>query len=85
MVEASSLTPPPRRQESSFAFGGDVDVYDWVVDISLLGDLAKEGWQVVFSDKFWNHMIETGHMQQLLLQLLLSSLLLLLLLDGWMD
>lgn len=30
-----------------------LDVYDWVVDISLITDLAHDGWEVEFSPKFW--------------------------------
>ena len=30
-----------------------LDVYDWVVDISLITDLAQHGWEVEFSPKFW--------------------------------
>ena len=37
------------------------------VDISLLGDLAKEGWKVVFSEPFFKHMIETGAMESILM------------------
>jgi hypothetical protein len=28
-------------------------VYDWIVDVSLLGDLSKQGWRVDFSKAFY--------------------------------
>lgn len=36
------------------------------MDISLLGDLAHEGWKVVFSEKFFKHMIDSGAMDSIL-------------------
>jgi hypothetical protein len=50
-------------QEGTFALGSTMDVYDWVVDIPLLQDLATDGWQVVFSEKFWRQMVETGTLE----------------------
>jgi len=49
-----------KRQEGTFALGNTMDVYDWVVDIPLLQDLATDGWQVVFSEKFWKSMVDSG-------------------------
>lgn len=57
------------RQEGNFALGQELDMYDWVVDINLLGDLAKEGWKVAFSEKFFKHMLESGAMESTLLGL----------------
>ena len=56
-----------RRQEGNFTYNDSLDVYDWVVDISLLGDLAKEGWKVVFSEPFYEKMIESGQLESTLL------------------
>jgi len=39
-------------QQSSYPLSA-LDVYDWVVDISLITDLAQHGWEVEFSAKFW--------------------------------
>ncbi|CAG9321049.1 unnamed protein product [Blepharisma stoltei] len=30
------------------------DVYDWIVDIGLITDISKSGWEVEFSEKFWS-------------------------------
>jgi HSP20 family molecular chaperone IbpA len=55
-----------KRQEGNMTYNDVLDVYDWVVDISLLGDLAGEGWKVVFSEPFYQHMIENGLLESTL-------------------
>eukprot|EP01006_Ploeotia_vitrea_P043062 TRINITY_DN66689_c2_g1_i1.p1 TRINITY_DN66689_c2_g1~~TRINITY_DN66689_c2_g1_i1.p1 ORF type:complete len:585 (-),score=325.36 TRINITY_DN66689_c2_g1_i1:63-1817(-) len=62
-----TLSKRDQRQEGNFTFSSVLDVYDWVVDIVLLGDLAKEGWKVAFSQKFYEHMKNTGKMQEALM------------------
>jgi HSP20 family molecular chaperone IbpA len=42
-----------------------LDVYDWVVDISLITDLMKRGWEVEFSTRFWDSLGEDQREQLL--------------------
>lgn len=42
-----------------------LDVYDWVVDISLITDLMKQGWEVEFSRRFWDSLGEDQREQLL--------------------
>ncbi len=41
-----------RRQEGNFRLESQLDIYDWIVDISMLGDLTGKGWRVDFSESF---------------------------------
>ena len=40
---------------------------DIIVDINLLDDLAKGGWKVEFSEKFYKHMLDMGSLESALM------------------
>ncbi|GAB5367045.1 hypothetical protein AAMO2058_001196500 [Amorphochlora amoebiformis] len=41
-----------KREEGNYKLLNQLDIYDWVVDITLLSDLASSGWRVSLSKAF---------------------------------
>lgn len=49
-----------KRSDRVAGYTSAIDMYDWVVDIPLLTDISKTGWEVEFSQKFMNMLEEEG-------------------------
>ncbi|CAG9331347.1 unnamed protein product [Blepharisma stoltei] len=60
-----------KRKDRVAGYTSALDMYDWVVDIGLITDINKNGWEVEFSQNFWNTLKED---QKILIQPISQSI-----------